>query len=279
MAAVEVNGGSIEVLDTGGEGPVVCFSHGLLWDQRMFAPQIAALRGRFRCVAWDHRGQGRSSVPDTRIVEIETVTADAVTLIERLGAPVHFVGLSMGGFVGMRIAARRPELVRSLALLDTAPDPEPREHLPRYRLLTMIARLFGVSGFLADRVLKIMCGPEFLADPRMASRVAELRRMLMENRQSVHKAVGGVLERQGVEDELAAIRCPVLVLRGAGDMAISRERARQTLARVPQAQWVEVARAGHTSTLEEPEAVTAALRTFLDGAEVAAGYPPRLVPP
>lgn len=264
MDEVEVDGATLEVLDTGGDGPVVAFSHGLLWDHRMFAPQIAALRGRWRCVAWDHRGQGRSSVPEGRVVAIETVTADAIALIERLGVPVHFVGLSMGGFVGMRIAARRPELVRSLALLETAPDPEPREHLPRYRLLAAIASVFGVRGFLADRVLKIMCAPELLADPREVSRVAELRRMLMENGRTIVKAVNGVLEREGVEHELAAIRCPVLVLRGTGDRAISRERARKTLAHVPHAQWVEIEGAGHTSTLEKPEAVTAALLQFLE---------------
>lgn len=265
---MQVRDTELEVLDTGGEGrETVCFSHGLLWDHRMFEPQIARLRERYRCVAWDHRGQGRSAVPAARSVPIEEVTADAVALVETLGvAPVHFVGLSMGGFVGMRIAARRPELVRTLALLETAPDPEPRAHLPRYRTLAAIARLFGVRGFLADRVLKIMCAPEFLADRANAARVAVLRARLMENGPSIVKAVNGVLEREGVEHELAAIRCPVLVVRGTGDAAIARDRARKVLAHVPHARWVEVEGAGHTSTLEAPDAVTDALVAFLTAA-------------
>ncbi|MEZ4241320.1 MAG: alpha/beta fold hydrolase [Myxococcota bacterium] len=260
-----VGGVQLEVQDTGGDGPTVCFSHGLLWDHRMFGPQVEALRGRYRCVAWDHRGQGQSEVPPGRIVTIEQVTADAIALIEQLGtAPVHFVGLSMGGFVGMRIAARRPELVRSLVLLETAADPEPRDHLPRYRALSLVARLFGVNRWLAGRVLKIMCGKSFLADPALAARVDVLRAMLMDNRRDVVKAVNGVLERAAVTDELPRIACPTLVVRGTEDAAIALPRARALVEAIAGATWAEVEGAGHTSTLERPEAVTALLERFLD---------------
>ncbi|MEQ1501543.1 MAG: alpha/beta fold hydrolase [Myxococcota bacterium] len=264
MSTTIVNGVRLALLDTGGTGPTVCFSHGLLWDHRMFRPQIDALRDRYRCVAWDHRAQGQSEVPPGRIATIEEVTADAIALIERLGVgPVHFVGLSMGGFVGIRIAARRPELVRSLSLLETAADPEPAANIPKYRRLAWVARLFGVRRWLADRVLAIMCGGSFLADPQNAARVDVLRSMLMENRRSVVKAVAGVLERDGVEGELGRIACPTLVLRGTEDAAITRDRAHRVVEQVAGAQWVEVPGAGHTSTLEAPEAVTAALIRFL----------------
>jgi 3-oxoadipate enol-lactonase len=263
MPKRRIHGAELEVQDVG-TGPAVCFSHGLLWDHHMFAPQIEALRSKYRCVAWDHRGQGQSEVPPTRSVTIEQVTSDAIALIEELGlAPVHFVGLSMGGFVGMRIAARRPELVRSLSLLETAADPEPPKHLPRYRLLALLARIFGMRGFLVDRVMKIMCAPSFLADPANQARVAELRAMMAGNDRSVVKAVYGVLEREGVEHELPQIRCPVLVLRGTEDKAIARERAHR-LAELTKARWIEIPGAGHTSSLEKPEAVTSALQDFLD---------------
>ncbi|MDQ8159242.1 MAG: alpha/beta hydrolase, partial [Gemmatimonadota bacterium] len=104
-----VNGARLWVEDTGGSGPPLLFSHGLLWSTRMFDAQVAALRHQYRCIAWDHRGQGQSEVPPTRAISIEQCYEDAVALIEQLGvAPVHLAGLSMGGFVAMRIAARRP---------------------------------------------------------------------------------------------------------------------------------------------------------------------------
>lgn len=264
MPKHRINGVDLEVLDEG-TGQALCFSHGLLWDHHMFGPQIAAFRDKYRVIAWDHRGQGRSEVPPDRSIPIEQVTADAISLIEALGvAPVHFVGLSMGGFVGMRIAARRPELVRSLSLLETAPDAEPRAHLPRYQMLAIAARLFGLNSLLVSRVLKIMCAPSFLVDPANSSRKAELHAILSRNQRSIVKAVYGVLEREPVLNELSKIKCPVLVLRGTEDMAISRERARLSVDAIPAARWVEIEGAGHTSSLERPEAVTRALREFLD---------------
>ena len=52
----------LHVEDTGGSGPAVVFSHGLLWSTKMWRFQFAALRDRYRCIAWDHRGQGKSEV-------------------------------------------------------------------------------------------------------------------------------------------------------------------------------------------------------------------------
>jgi len=69
---------------------------------------------------------------------MELVWQDATQLLDKLaGGPVHFCGLSMGGFVGMRMAARRRDLVRSLILLETSSDPEPVDNIARYRMLTI----------------------------------------------------------------------------------------------------------------------------------------------
>ena len=124
MPNLDVNGTTLFYKDTGpgSTGETIVFSHGLLWNTALFAPQIAALRDRYRCVAWDHRGQGKSaSGPHRNCIGMELVWQDAVALIEKLGlGAVHFVGLSMGGFVAMRMAARRPDLVKTLVLLETS---------------------------------------------------------------------------------------------------------------------------------------------------------------
>src|SRR5947209_19772561 len=109
MPTIELNGTTLYYEDTGPAptGETIAFSHGLLWSTELFAPQIAALRDRYRCIAWDHRGQGRSASDHRHCIGMELVTQDAVALLDKLGvAPVHLVGLSMGGFVAMRIAAR-----------------------------------------------------------------------------------------------------------------------------------------------------------------------------
>src|SRR5574337_1936977 len=140
----------------GSTGQTIAFSHGLLWNTTMFAPQIAALRGRYRCIAWDHRGQGKSSGDWREHIGMELVWQDAVQLLEKLaGGPVHFCGLSMGGFVAMRMAASRPDLVRSLILLETSSLPEPRENVPRYRMLNRVVRMLGYR-VVRSRVAPIM---------------------------------------------------------------------------------------------------------------------------
>src|SRR5678815_2749034 len=146
MPMIDVNDTSLYYEDTGpgSTGETIVFSHGLLWGTELFEPQIAALRARYRCIAWDHRGQGRSAADHRHCIGIELVWQDAVRLLEALSpGPVHFCGLSMGGFVALRMAARRPDLVRSLILLETSSDPEPIENVPRYRLLTKVTRLLG----------------------------------------------------------------------------------------------------------------------------------------
>src|SRR6266516_2952817 len=123
MPTLTVDGAVIAYSDTGApagspDARTVVFGHGLLMSGRMFDAQIDALRGEYRCIAIDWRGQG-DSPPARSGYDMDTLAGDAIALIEQVvGEAVHFVGLSMGGFVGQRVAARRPELVRSLTLLD-----------------------------------------------------------------------------------------------------------------------------------------------------------------
>lgn len=267
MATIDVNGTTLYYEDTGpgSTGETIAFSHGLLWNTELFAAQIDALRGRYRCLAWDHRGQGRSAADPLREdIGMELVWKDAVALLEALGGgPVHFCGLSMGGFVGMRMAARRPELVRSLILLETSADPEPPENVARYRLLTRIVRAIGPRP-LRKRVGAIMLGRSILTD---ASRRTERDRYidLMSRRRDIWRAVNGVVDRAGIHDELARIRAPAVVLVGDEDVATPLPKAERLVAGLSGATLVRIPRAGHSSAAEEPHAVTAAIDAFLTG--------------
>lgn len=261
---IDVNGTSLYVEDTGpgSTGETIAFSHGLLWSAEMFAPQIAALRGRFRCVAWDHRGQGRSAADRRHCIGIELVWADAVALLEKLGTgPVHFVGLSMGGFVGIRMAARRPDLVSSLVIIESSAMPEPEENIPRYRMLSAASRMIGVRP-LIGRVAPIMLGKTILGDPARKADVARFS-AIMTRRKDIWRAVNGVIDRAGVEGELAQIRARTLVMVGDEDVATPRTKSEALVAGVHGARLVTIPRAGHSSTVEEPAVVTAALDAFL----------------
>jgi pimeloyl-ACP methyl ester carboxylesterase len=169
----------------------------------------------------------------------------------------------MGGFVGMRLAIRRPELLRSLALLETSADPEPVENVPRYKLLTFIARWFGVR-LLAEPVMSIMFGRTFLRDGARAAERAEWLGRLRENRRDIWRAVNGVIRRRGVYEELGRIKTPTLVVVGEEDVATVPAKAERIHGAIAGSKLVKLPRAGHTSTVEEPELMNAALVSFLE---------------
>ena len=270
MATFELDGTFLYYEDTGpgSTGETIAFSHGLLWGTELFEHQIAALRGRYRCIAWDHRGQGRSGTDHRLCIGMELVWQDAVQLLDRLvGGPVHFCGLSMGGFVGMRMAARRPDLVRSLILLNTASDGEPVDNIGRFRMLTRVTKLFGPK-IVKGQVAPIMFGQTILGDN---ARKAELAKYvdLLARRRDIWRAVSGVIERAGIHQELGRITAPTLMIMGEEDAAIPAARAEPTARAIAGAKLVAIPRAGHSSPVEEPALVTAAIDGFLQALPAA----------
>ncbi|MDX1480705.1 MAG: alpha/beta fold hydrolase [Woeseiaceae bacterium] len=263
MPYITINGARLHYTDTQQGNETILFSHGLLLNGEMFEAQIDALRHRFRCIAYDHRGQGKSEVTESGY-DIDSLTDDAAALIDALGiAPCHFVGLSMGGFVGMRLGFRKPDLLKSLTLMETSADPEAPERKRRYALLNFVARWFGL-GSVANRVMPIMFGRTFLNDPSRAEERDRWRTTMSSgDTRGINRSVEGVIRRQGVADEIAAIRLPTLVLVGDEDAATPPERAERIRAAIPGARLKIIPGAGHSSTIEQPQLVTEALSEFL----------------
>jgi pimeloyl-ACP methyl ester carboxylesterase len=266
------NGATIAYTDTGAPSarpaaPTVVFGHGLLFSGWMFAAQIAALRDDYRCVAIDWRGQGDSPPADGGY-DMDTLAGDAAALIEHLEVgPVHYAGLSMGGFIGQRLAARRPELIRSLVLLDTSAEPEVPSAARQDKLLAIIFRAFGLAP-VRGPVTKLMFGPTFRADPRGKAIIDEFaQRVGRCSRAATRQAVLGVANRTGVAAEIGSIATPTLVIVGEHDQPTPPERAREIAAAIPGARLEIVENCGHSSTVEQPEAVTGLIHAFLTGVD------------
>lgn len=263
MPFLSIRGVQLYYEDTGGPGEPIIFSHGLLWNSRLFSRQIEALKGRYRCIAYDHRGQGRSTAPPGKSIDLRTVYEDAVAFIQALGlAPCHFVGLSMGGFVGLRVAARHPELLRSLVLLDSSADAESLWDLPRYWLLTATTHWVGLRP-VVDRIMSLYFGQTFLKDPARAAEREELRRQLVSNSRDVWRAMRGVVTRRSVKEELSRIETPTLILVGEEDGVTTPELAELLHTRIAGSRLVRLPHVGHMSNLEQPELVNAAIYRFL----------------
>jgi 3-oxoadipate enol-lactonase len=268
MPMIRANGAALYYEDTGGTGVPVIFSHGLLWNTKLFAPQIAVLKDRYRCIAYDHRGQGRSADGVGRAISMETLTEDAAALIETLGlGPVHFCGLSLGGIVAMRLAIGRPDLIRSLVLLDTTADAEP--YKLKYQALNVVARVAGL-GAVAALAMPALYGKTALRDPARAEERRDWKQQLVGNRDTVWRAINGVLDRKSIVNELGKIASPTLVAVGDEDTSTPKAMADRIATAITGAKLIVIPHAGHGSTLEQPAIVTAAIGAFLDAQKNAA---------
>ena len=146
----------------------------------------------------------------------------------------------------------------------------PPEHVGRYRLLNWVARWIGPWA-VRDRVMPILFGRTFLSDERRAAERATWAALIAANRRAVWRAVNGVVERKGVHEELGSIRAPTLVLVGEEDVATAPAKAERIASAIPGARLVRIPRAGHSSPVEEPAAVSMALVEFLTSLDRAAG--------
>lgn len=246
----------------GSGSETLVFSHGLLWSHKMFAAQVAEFSKQYRVIAYDHRGQGSSEVGGP--YDMDTVAADAAELIRSLvGGPVHFIGLSMGGFVGMRLAARHPELVKSLTLLETSANAEPLENLPQYKLLNGVVRWVGVIPPIASKVMKIMFAKSWLADSAQVNSIRHWKMELASNKKSITGPVEGVIYRKGIEEELAKISCPTLVIVGDEDVATTPQKAAFIHQGIAGSKLETISGAGHSSCIEKPEEVNRLLKDWL----------------
>lgn len=263
MPTVHVNGVELYYVEAGAGPETVVLSHSYLVDHRHFAAQIEALSGEYRVLAYDHRDHGESEKTPGPY-GMEEIYADGLAFVEAVASPpCHWVGLSTGGFVGLRIAARRPELLRGLAVMASAGDAEPTFRRLEYALLLAVVGRFGYRP-VVGQAMKAMFGRSFLRDPRRREERAEWRRRLEANPPEAMVRFGrAIFWRDDVRAELARIAAPTLVLAGELDRAVTPARARDTARRIPGARFETVPGAGHLSTVEKPEWVAARLAEFL----------------
>jgi pimeloyl-ACP methyl ester carboxylesterase len=271
VSTVRVNGVELFYEETG-EGPeTIVFSHGLLMDHSMFEAQRVAFSARYRVIAYDHRGQGQSQDPGSGY-DMDTLATDAASLILALSAaPCHFAGISMGGFVGMRLAARRPALVRTLTLMNTSAEAEPWLNRLRYGFQAQLVRLVGAAPFAGVAANRLF-GATTRARQERRAMLEEWTRKLRRRPRNVADALMGVMQRKEVTaDELSAIRCPTLIISGEEDTERPPADSEHLAACIPESRLVCLAGAGHSSALEVPEAVITAMRGLLEDAHRAGG--------
>ena len=263
MPTIKVNGVNLFYKESGSGPETIVFSHGFLMDHTMFEPQRAAFEKQYRVIAYDHRAQGQSEDPG-RGYDMSTLADDAAMLVRGLkAAPCHFVGLSMGGFVGMRLAAHHPDLVRTLTLMNTTAMREKYFSRLKYNILAQMVRMFSPGPFTPIAV-KELFGRTSRSSPQRREMLNEWTAKLRARPKNVAYSLKAVMNRRQIRaDELAAIQCPTLVITGDEDTAQPPANSASLFTGIRGARMINIPGAGHSSSLEQPEAVIAAVRELL----------------
>jgi 3-oxoadipate enol-lactonase len=263
MPTVKANGVELFYQESGSGPETIVFSHGLLMDHRMFEPQRAAFEKQYRVIAYDHRAQGKSQDPGHGY-DMDTQAEDAAALIKALNAaPCHFAGLSMGGFVGMRLAARYPELIRTLALMNTTATKEKLANRIRYGVLAQLVKIASPAPFTPIAVKELFGRTTQVAASRRGMLEEWTAKLRSRPRNIAYSLLAVMNRREFTAGELAAIRCPTLIITGAEDSAQPPRNAESMAAGIRGARVVCIPGVGHSSSLEAPEEVIAALRELL----------------
>lgn len=249
--------------DIHGEGhETLVLIHGLMLASESWEAQVAHFAARYRVITFDLRGQGRSAHIASGL-DLDNLAADAVELIQALNARrCHLVGFSMGTFVAMRVAARRPEIVRTLTLIGPSAEAEEPENLPRYRLLIALVKLFGPRP-VTGPLMKILFGDTFLNDATRRPEAERWRAYLRRLPKDLHRAAAASAGRRAITGELSNISAPTLIVSGEEDRPISPDKARAVHAGIPHSWFVPVAATGHAVMIERPDQFNALLEDFI----------------
>jgi pimeloyl-ACP methyl ester carboxylesterase len=266
MPHITIHGQDLHYLDRGTGFPVL-FGGSYLWDTAMWAPQIEALSSRYRCIAPDLWGHGKSgSIPEMPY-SMSKLTGDIKSLVDALGLEQFaIVGLSVGGIWGIEMALDCPDRVRALVLMDSVAGTEPAATQALYfGMLDLMERVGAIPPPLAEQVVPIYFAPETLTgNPTL---VEGFRRSLLEigkDRLATIVALGrAIFSRPSLHERLGEIRCPTLVAVGRHDKPRPVHESQALATAIPGARLEIIEGAGHISSLEQPARVLALLESFL----------------
>ena len=257
MPIVHVGDASIHYREAGSGNDVVLLLHAFPLHSGMWEPQLAALGTRFRVIALDYRGLGRST-PAPLATTMGLVAGDAIALLRQLGIRCAAVaGLSMGGYAAFELYRRAPDLFRGLALCDTKATPDTPEQRAARETFAENAMTKGLP-WVADDFAPKLLRPN--ADPAVMARV---RALIAEGTpEGVAAAQRGMGPRPDSVPTLARIACPTIVIFGDEDQIVPLGEGQRMAQTIKGARMVRIPGAGHLPNLENPAAFNSALSTF-----------------
>lgn len=257
MQTISTSDITIHIRDDGPKaGRAVVFANSLGTDLRVWDAMLPRLPAGLRLVRYDKRGHGLTDATPAPY-SLDQLVADAEAVCDGLGlTDVTVVGLSIGGLIGQGLAAKRPDLVRALVLMDTAAK---IGTAPMWQERIDTIDRDGIAA-LAGPILERWFTPAFrAANPQFPL----WRNMLTRTTVAGYAGCCAAIAGADLTESTRALRLPVMAMAGDRDGSTPPDLVRAT-ADLCGADFHLIADAGHIPCVEQPEATAALLTDFLE---------------
>ena len=267
---LELNGVTLEFIDTGKNGSTpetLVLIHGAGANLNQFVTQVEYFSQKYRVIVPSLRGHGASTFPEHQGLEafsLATMAQDLIQLLEKLQpGPVHIVGNSAGGVMGLELAHQRPDLVKSLAIYGTTGKMAFPQFLRNFTLW------FDTQNATKNPEKK------YKTLARYTSKMAHTQEQVYQMFLAAKKAIPGFRYALGKYDFLPGIKslpCPFCIFKSQYDhdinlvlkATIQAMEAQKTMTGLP-SQVRELPGVGHIANLDNPELFNQAVEQWLDG--------------
>jgi 3-oxoadipate enol-lactonase len=259
---VLLNGISMNYAERGiPNGLPVIFLHGFPFSHKMWEPQMSMLPQNIRTISYDVRGHGFSDVGDGQYT-IEMFVDDLIALLDYLVIERAIVcGLSMGGYIALRVVEQHPERIAGLVLCDTKSEPDTNEaKIKRTTTLKMI-KSSGVHSFAEDFVKSIFWEGTFTNNP---AAIEFIKQIIHANSPlGICGTLLALASRTDTTPSLPSIHVPTCLIVGEHDKLTPPSAARMMHESIAGSELHILPQAGHMSNLENSKSFNEVLTTFL----------------
>jgi len=243
------------------DAPALLLGGALGTTLEMWAPALPALERGHRVIRFDTRGHGGSPLPPPPW-EIADLGGDVVALLDSLGIErADYAGVSLGGMVGLWVAAHAPERISRLVVVCSSAYLPPAS---AWAERAALARAAGTVGALTESVLERWFTPAYAESHRDV--MAWVGGMLRRCPPEAYAACCGVIERLDLRDDLRLVRAPTLVIAAAADPSTPPEHAAVIAEGIPGAVVQTLDHGAHLAAIERADEVAALIAGHLGAA-------------
>ncbi len=246
------------------DAETILLSAGLGGAAGYWTPQFAALKARYRVVAYDQAGTGRAKRDLPEDHNIEAMADDVAGILDATKTEsCHLVGHALGGLVGLDMARRMPKRLRSLTVVNGWAKAD--DHTKRcFEARLLLLQHAGPAAYVRAQPIFLYPAMWLAQNPDRARHEDAHGLAGFQGADTLRRRIGALLRFDATAD-LAAMKLPVFVVASRDDVLVPATKSEELAARIPGARLHMATYGGHGINVTEPEAFNALLLDFLDG--------------